>query len=33
MSVLEVDRISVRFGGHLAVSDASLRVEGGRVAA
>ena len=31
MSVLEVDRISVRFGGHLAVSDASLRVEGGRV--
>jgi branched-chain amino acid transport system ATP-binding protein len=31
MSVLEVDRISVRFGGHLAVSDCSLRVEGGRV--
>ncbi len=31
MSVLEVDRISVRFGGHLAVSDCALRVEGGRV--
>ncbi len=31
MSVLEVDRVSVRFGGHLAVSDCSLRVEGGRV--
>jgi branched-chain amino acid transport system ATP-binding protein len=31
MSVLEVDRVSVRFGGHLAVSECSLRVEGGRV--
>lgn len=31
MSVLEVDRLSVRFGGHLAVSDCSLRVDGGRV--
>ena len=31
MSVLEVERLSVRFGGHLAVSEASLRVEGGRV--
>jgi branched-chain amino acid transport system ATP-binding protein len=31
VSVLEVDRVSVRFGGHLAVSDCSLRVEGGRV--
>lgn len=31
MSVLEVDGVSVRFGGHLAVSDCSLRVEGGRV--
>jgi branched-chain amino acid transport system ATP-binding protein len=31
MSVLEVEDLSVRFGGHLAVSDASLRVEGGVV--
>ena len=31
MSVLEVENLSVRFGGHLAVSSASLRVEGGRV--
>jgi branched-chain amino acid transport system ATP-binding protein len=31
MSVLEVEGLSVRFGGHLAVSEASLRVEGGRV--
>ncbi len=31
MSVLELESISVRFGGHLAVSDCSLRVEGGRV--
>ena len=31
MSVLEVDQVSVRFGGHLAVSECSLRVEGGRV--
>ena len=31
MSVLELDSLSVRFGGHLAVSDVSLTVEGGRV--
>jgi branched-chain amino acid transport system ATP-binding protein len=31
MSVLELDSLSVRFGGHLAVSECSLRVEGGRV--
>jgi len=31
MSVLELERVSVRFGGHLAVSDVSLRVEGGRI--
>jgi len=31
VSVLEIDHISVRFGGHLAVSDASLQVEGGRI--
>jgi branched-chain amino acid transport system ATP-binding protein len=31
MSVLEVDHVSVRFGGHLAVSECSLRVEGGTV--
>ena len=31
MTVLELENLSVRFGGHLAVSDASLRVEGGRV--
>jgi branched-chain amino acid transport system ATP-binding protein len=31
MSVLEVENLSVRFGGHLAVGDASLRVEGGSI--
>ena len=31
MTVLELEQLSVRFGGHLAVSDVSLRVEGGRV--
>jgi branched-chain amino acid transport system ATP-binding protein len=31
MSVLEVDDLSVRFGGHLAVSNASLCVEGGMI--
>ncbi len=31
MSVLELDALSVRFGGHLAVSECSMRVEGGRV--
>jgi branched-chain amino acid transport system ATP-binding protein len=31
VSVLELENLSVRFGGHLAVSSASLRVEGGRV--
>ena len=31
MSVLELRDLSVRFGGHLAVSECSLTVEGGRV--
>ena len=31
MTVLELEDLSVRFGGHLAVSDVSIRVEGGRV--
>ncbi len=31
MTVLELDGLSVRFGGHLAVSDVSIKVEGGRV--
>ncbi len=31
MSVLQLDSLSVRFGGHLAVSDVSLTVEGGRI--
>ena len=29
MTVLELEQLSVRFGGHLAVSDVSLTVEGG----
>ncbi|HTO01869.1 MAG TPA: ABC transporter ATP-binding protein [Microthrixaceae bacterium] len=31
MSVLQLDSLSVRFGGHLAVSEVSLTVEGGRI--
>ena len=31
MNLLELESLSVRFGGHLAVSDVSMRVEGGRV--
>jgi len=31
VTVLELENLSVRFGGHLAVSDVSIRVEGGRV--
>ncbi len=31
MTLLELDSLSVRFGGHLAVSDVSLKVEGGQV--
>jgi len=31
MSTLELESLSVRFGGHLAVSDVSLQVEGGKV--
>jgi branched-chain amino acid transport system ATP-binding protein len=31
MTVLELENLSVRFGGHLALSDASMRVEGGHV--
>ena len=31
MNLLELESLSVRFGGHLAVSDVSMKVEGGRV--
>lgn len=31
MSVLELDRLTVRYGGHLALSDASITVPGGKV--
>ncbi|MGB6057563.1 MAG: ABC transporter ATP-binding protein [Microthrixaceae bacterium] len=31
MSVLQLESLSVRFGGHLAVSDVSLTVDGGRI--
>lgn len=31
MTVLEVDEVTVRFGGHLAVSKCSLTVQGGHV--
>lgn len=31
MSALEVHNLSVRFGGHLAVGDVSLRVDAGRI--